>query len=48
MDSESLSFQEDGDRSGDIIMSENDIDPNYEPSEEGTFISHCNTLTNSQ
>ena len=37
MDSESLSFQDDADRSGDLIMSDNDIDPNYEPSEEGTF-----------
>ena len=35
MNSEPLSFQEEEDQSGDVIMSDADIDPNYEPSEEG-------------
>jgi len=42
MENESLSFQDEGDRSGDVIMSDNDIDPNYEPSEDG--ISHIRLL----
>jgi len=34
MESESLSLQDEGEQSGDVIMSDNDIDPNYEPSED--------------
>jgi len=35
MESESLSLQDEAEQSGDVIMSDNDIDPNYEPSEDG-------------
>lgn len=40
MESESLSFQDDAEQSGDVIMSDNDIDPHYEPSEEGITFSN--------
>jgi len=38
MENESLSLQDEGEQSGDVIMSDNDIDPNYEPSEDGIAI----------
>lgn len=38
MENESLSLQDEGEQSGDVIMSDNDIDPNYEPSEDGITI----------
>lgn len=35
MDGDSISFHDDEELSGDIVMSDDDIDPNYEPAEEG-------------